>query len=239
MANTAGLQNTCLRSTSRPHVGARTANRRSGGVLVCAVTKSTYLCDMDRAAPGEAIRRLPEGSFVRIGELPGTPWAARKALSRAARDGTLQLVRRGLYYRGAHTISGPVRPTGREVALAVLGARGVGPAQLSAAVALGLTSATAGPWHVAALRTVEPILGLTQHARSNLLRLDLSELEIAVLEVLRDPDEFVPATWSGFARRVRSHIRANTVRLVSLDAAMPGERKRTVRENFGRLKAAL
>lgn len=43
-------------------------------------------------------------------------------------------------------------------------------------------------WHVATLRTIDPIEGVTQHERRNLARADLNEKEIALLELLRSPE---------------------------------------------------
>jgi len=90
-------------------------------------------------------------------------------------------------------------------------------------------------WHVATLRTVDPIDGVQQHQRRNLARLDLSEKEIALLELLRAPEVYVEAGWPVLARRVRDAIRAGEIRVDVLRTAVPGEYNRTVRDNFARL----
>ncbi|MGH3386856.1 MAG: hypothetical protein ACRDO1_19915, partial [Nocardioidaceae bacterium] len=140
---------------------------------------------MTSKSPAAVIRDAPEKSFVHVDQLPGTPTAARKAASRAARKGLLLPVRRGLYYRGRRTRYGLTAPRADEVARAVLGTRGVGPVGYSAARAWGLTTQVPPVWHVATLRTVEPINGVKQHDRKNLARMDLNEKEIALLELLR------------------------------------------------------
>lgn len=82
---------------------------------------------MTALSPSIAIRNTPERSFVRVSELPGTAVAARQAASRAARNGELIPVRRGLYYRGIKTRYGMTRPRAEEVAREVLGEEGSGP----------------------------------------------------------------------------------------------------------------
>ena len=145
------------------------------------VTLPLSLCDMTTLSPAGAIRAAPEKSFVHVDRLPGTSAAARKAASRAAANGELVAVRRGLYYRGKRTRYGMTTPRVEEIARAVLGTRGVGPAGYSAARSWGVTTQVPPVWHVATLRSVERIEGAKQHARRNLARADLNEKEIALL----------------------------------------------------------
>ena len=79
-------------------------------------------------SPAAVIRETPEKSFVHVDRLPGSSTAARKAASRAVKDGLLLPVRRGLYYRGRRTRYGVAAPRADEIARAVLGKRGIGPA---------------------------------------------------------------------------------------------------------------
>jgi hypothetical protein len=93
-------------------------------------------------------------------------------------------------------------------------------------------------WHVATLRTVDPIDGVKQHERKNLARADLNEKEIALLELMRAPDVYVEAGWDALVRRVRDALRSGEVRGDLLRAAVPGEYNGAVRDNFARLEAA-
>lgn len=191
---------------------------------------------MTTLSPAAAIRETPENTFVRVDSLPGSSAAARKAVSRAVKDGLLLPVRRGLYYRCRRTSHGVTAPRPDEVARAVLGSRGIGPASYSAARAWGVTMHVPRVWHVAALRTVDPIDGVVQHLRKNLARADLNEKEIALLELLRSPEVYVDDGWAALVDKVRVALRAGEVSAERLREALPGEYNRAVRDNFARLE---
>jgi len=92
-------------------------------------TKSVhfYLIETARAAPpGAVLRELPERTFVRSSDLPGSSSARRNARSHVAIAGDLIGVRNGLYYKGVKSRFGMTRPSSREVAREVLGVEGVG-----------------------------------------------------------------------------------------------------------------
>jgi hypothetical protein len=190
-------------------------------------------------SPAAVIRETPEKSFVHVDRLPGSSTAARKAASRAVKDGLLLPVRRGLYYRGRRTRYGVTAPRADEIARAVLGKRGIGPAGYSAARAWGVTTQIPPVWHVAALRTVDPIDGVAQHDRKNLARVDLNEKEIALLELLRSPEIYVEAGWGALVEKVRAALRAGEVSAERLREAVPGEHNRAVRDNFARLESSV
>lgn len=202
------------------------------------VTFPVHFRDMTTLSPAAVIRETPERSFVHVARLPGSSTAARKAASRAVQDGLLLPVRRGLYYRARRTRYGVTAPRPDEVARAVLGTRGVGPAGYSAARAWGVTTQVPPVWHVATLRTVDPIEGVAQHERKNLARADLNEKEIALLELLRSPEVYVEAGWDVLVDRVRTSLRSSEVDLERLREAVPGEYNRAVRDNFARLVEA-
>lgn len=203
------------------------------------VTFPVHFSDMTALSPAAVIRETPEKSFVHVDRLPGSSTAARKAASRAVKDGLLLPVRRGLYYRGRRTRYGVAAPRPDEVARAVLGTRGIGPAGYSAARAWGVTTQVPPVWHVAALRTVDPIDGVVQHERRNLARADLNEKEIALLELLRSPEVYVEAGWDTLVAKVRASLRAGEISAARLREAMPGEYNRAVRDNFARLDETL
>lgn len=194
---------------------------------------------MKPLSPASAIREIPDKSFVRVDMLPGTATAARKAASRAAANGELVLVRRGLYYRGKRTRYGMTTPRVEEIARAVLDPRGIGPAGYSAARSWGVTTQIPPVWHVATLHPVEMIKGVKQHARRNLARADLNEKEIALLELLRAPDVYIEAGWTIFAKKVRDAVESGEVRVNLLRKAVRSERNIAVRTNFEQLESTL
>lgn len=204
------------------------------------VTFLVHFRDMATLSSAAAvIRETPEKSFVHVDKLPGSSTAARKAASRAAKDGLLLPVRRGLYYRGRRTRYGVTTPRPDEIARAVLGTRGIGSAGYSAARAWGVTTQVPPVWHVATLRTVDPIDGVVQHERRNLARFDLNEKEIALLELLRSPEVYAEAGWDALIDKVRAALRSGEVSADRLREAVPGEYNRAVRSNFVRLEAAV
>lgn len=209
-------------------------NDSSHGRCSC-VTFPADFRDMGIISPAAAIRSAPVRSFVHVNRLPGTATAARQAASRAARSGELLPVRRGLYYRGAMTRYGMTRPRIEEIAREVLGAAGNGPAGYSAAREWGVTTQVPSSFHVAALWTVDPIEGVTQHARSNRERVTLNAKEIALLELMRAPEVYVEAGWNILASNVRDALSDGAVNEGRLRVAVAGERSISVRENFDRL----
>lgn len=190
---------------------------------------------MSVMSPAAAIRSTPVRSFVHVNRLPGTATAARQAASRAARNGELLPVRRGLYYRGVRTRYGMTRPRVEEIAREVLGDAGSGPAGYSAAREWGVTTQVPRSFHVATLWPTDPITGVTQHARRNKERAKLNPKEIALLELLRAPDVYVESGWDVLVDRVRGALKRSEVREGALRAAVGGERNVTVRESFDRL----
>jgi len=182
-----------------------------------------------------AIREAPERSFVRVDSLPGTRAAARKAASRAAADRVLVPVRRGLYYRGVPTRYGMTTPRPEDVVREVFGDRGIGPAGFSAARAWGVTTQVPPVLTIAVPYATEPIRGVKQVTRRNLWRRDLTGLEVALLEVLRDPGVLVEAGWSVLVGRVRDAVRDGRVRFDAVSGAASREHNASVRKHFARL----
>lgn len=189
--------------------------------------------------PAMAIHRAAPRSFVRVSSLPGTEAAARKAASRAALSGELIRVRKGLYFKTKRTRYGMVRPRAEDVAREVLGSKsGFGPAGFSAARALGVTTQLPSKVHVSALRTVEPIDGVEQHRRTNSLRVNLREREIAVLEVLRAPDNYAEGGIGRIASVIAELVSSDSIRVHALEKAVAREIG-TVRKNFQELERHL
>lgn len=193
-------------------------------------------------SPAMAIRRAAPRSFLHVSDLPGTSAAARKAASRAARNGELVHVRRGLYFKtpGA-TRYGPVKPRIEDVVREIFKApnSGFGPAGYSAAQSLGLTTQVPARFEASALRKADPPPpGVVLHVRSNLARAALNEQEIAVLEILRSPENLVEGGMTRLARRVHELSAARALRLSAINKASAGETG-VVKANHRRLAAAL
>lgn len=159
----------------------------------------SYRGDVERAAPtktprrstAQAVRHRVErgGSrFWRHSDFTGLPPAAvATTLSRLARDGVLQRVGKGVYYRPGLTSFGPSLPGASAVAAQTLSA-GLHPAGLSAANVLGLTTqnprrpeyATPAPGQPTALRDA------VVHTGRSRQRAGLSAEDGAILETLRE-----------------------------------------------------
>ncbi|MFK3676501.1 hypothetical protein ACI2IP_02135 [Microbacterium sp. NPDC090218] len=194
---------------------------------------------MDTMTPAAAIRATPRKQFVRVDDLPGTPEAARKAASRAAACGELVKIRRGLYYRGIPTRYGLTKPRAEDVVREAFRGHGAGPAGFSAARLWEVTTQVPATQHVATLRKVEGLKGVKQTVRSNIERAHLTPREIALLELLRSPENYVEAGWNTLVERYR-HARAEcVVRERELRSAVRCEHSPTTRENFERLVAAV
>lgn len=200
----------------------------------------TRIVDRRAKSPGRFLDRVPAGSYVHVEALPGSRDAAKSAVSRAAARGDLVPLRRGLYYKGKRTRYGMATPPPEDVALEVLGRRGVGPTGVSAARALNLTTqlpavpelVTTGPVPVG-------IPGVRVHKRNNVRRRDLSYSEIAVLEVLRDWNFTSEGGWVALVSAVREKVARNEVRLDSLREAGARERGTELRSRLVELADAL
>jgi hypothetical protein len=150
-----------------------------------------------------------ETFFTRT-DFSGSDRAVESALSRLAVSGELLRVRRGLYWKGKATRFGITHPTPLQVALRVAGP-GSGPSGVAAAHMLGLTTEVAVPGHVP-----EPLPGVRFRARSFDRRLrELRPLEVAVLEVLRDPGS-MEAPWATVARRLGELADRGAIRVALL-----------------------
>lgn len=189
--------------------------------------------------PAVAIRSARPRSFVRLKALPGTDAARRKAVSRAVEEGDLIKVRHGLYYRGAKTRYGMTGPSTVEVALEALGWKGVGPAGFSAAREWSLTTQVPPALHMAALKPAKDLPGIMLTVRSNLDRVGLKYKEIALLELLRDPEVYVEHGWAALVGAVAAASAAREVRIGKVLSVASSERDLATRTNAARLREEL
>ena len=133
--------------------------------------------------------------FWRPTDFSHSPGAVDAALSRLSREGELMRVRRGLYWRGSKTLLGMAPPRPELIAKELVGTAGVGPAGMSAASSLGLSTQIPAraviaapvrpPVHTHSVRFVD------RSGREGRRSARLEPLEVALLEVLEDPDRFI------------------------------------------------
>lgn len=162
----------------------------------------------------DEIDRAEKNSFIVVRDVVehfGARHAVELALTRAASQGQLVSVRRGLYWKGAQTRFGSTRPDALDSALAVARAAGfdsgVGPTGWSASHALGLSTQIPARTHVAVPgRPPAPPPGVEFHQRSPRGRHGLRVLEVALLEVLSEFPDQVEASWGDVVAKTRSLV---------------------------------
>jgi len=190
--------------------------------------------------PGRYLEKVPEGSFVRVGDVPGTRAAASCALSRAAKRGDLVVLRRGLYFKGKRTRYGVARPAPLDVARSILGEEGVGPAGFTAARVFGLTTQVPPVPELAVAGPVPAgMRGVLVHRRNNMRRRDLRYDEVALLEVLRAWDTVSERSWGDLVAAVEGFVRSGALRLDAVARAAKSEPSPDARNRFAELKRSL
>ena len=152
-------------------------------------------------------------------------------------EGELVRVRRGLYWRGKKTRFGMTHPSVLETAVAV-GGPGTGPAGVAAAQLLGLTTQVPATVEVAVPGKVpDPMQGVRFRSRPYSRReRRLTPVEVAILEVLRDPHA-AEAPWSRVEDRIRELLADGTVRAQVLDAEAASEPRVQARKRWAALAA--
>lgn len=195
----------------------------------------------------ERVRRTPDGAFVHSRDLIAERrhrGAVDVALHRLLREGELVQVRRGLYCKGRKTRFGMARPDPYRVALEVARAagfdRGVGPAGISAARALGLTTQVPAEVEVSVPgRKPQGLAQIRFTSRSPVARRDLRPLEVAVLELLREWPKYSEQGWPAFTAKVRELAEHGEVDVERVVAVARRERHVRAREHAERLRAEL
>jgi len=162
----------------------------------------------------DKIKQADTGTWIVVRDVVdqiGSRHAVELALTKAAGEGALVSVRRGLYWKGAKTRFGPTRPDALDAALAVARLHdftsGVGPTGWSASHALGLSTQVPAETHVAIPGRVPAAPpGVRFHHRASRGRAGLGVLEVALLEVLSQFPDQVEASWEELVARVQSLI---------------------------------
>ena len=180
------------------------------------------------------IDRSRPGVFFSVDDYPVEKRvAAETALSRMVSEGKVLRARRGLYWKGGKSRFGPGRPAPEAIARKVMEGRGFGPTGWSATSSLGLTTQVpAHPTFVVVGAVPGGLNGVEVRSRSNLerVRLNLTFLEIALLETLRDYPRYVDHDWQDLSAHVRELAADGNLRLDRVVRAAAGERSREVRE---------
>jgi Family of unknown function (DUF6088) len=124
-------------------------------------------------------------SLADFRDLPAA--AAAHALSRLAGEGELQRVRKGLYYRPKATVIGPSIPS-PTIALAKTARTPLHPSGLTATNVLGLSTQnpTHGEFATPAAAAPGGLTGAIVHTRRPASRLNMSDGDAALFELLRD-----------------------------------------------------
>jgi hypothetical protein len=169
------------------------------------------------------------------------PLQIDRVLSRLANYGELRKVRRGLYWRGRPTAFGMSRPSTADTIAAVVGTRGVGPAGLSAANGLGLTTQVPALENVAvphrAPRPFGSVRFVDRSGRPGRALAGLGWTEVALLEVLGDWHHVIEVDDSTARSQLGELIRSGSLRLDKLARAARDE-PATVRHRLKNLLAA-
>ena len=149
------------------------------------------------ANTAETVRRRIEAGGERVWRLAdfdGMPFTAvAQALSRLARQGVIQRLGKGLYYRPRQTAFGPSRPNPAQIRSLPVRRKGVFPAGIAAANLLGFTTqnparvevATNGPSLPRLIVGKETVI----HTRRPEAWRALSETDAALLDFLRNRGE--------------------------------------------------
>ncbi len=180
-------------------------------------TTSQVVARIKRAGPDHWWRH---GDFA---DLDVSPATLDVILSRLARRGQLQRVHRGLYWNGRKSRFGVVPPSGDDTAMHVAAVDGVGPAGLSAANDLGLTTQVPGQSLVAvprrAPRPIPRVKFVDRSTRIGRVVQKLTWTEVAVLEVLDSWDRAVELPDDQAIDVLVKLMKSGDVRVVKLVAA--------------------
>jgi len=192
-----------------------------------------------------AVRAKVLGSrnrFWRSEDFAGSPQAVAKALSRLTRSGEVRRVRRGLYWRGTPTRLGMAPPPPKRLVEKVVDEPGSGPGEMSAALALGLSTQVPRLETIAvpgrAPRNARGVRFVSRSASTRRRDERLRPGEVALLEVLRDWEGLLEVPLPDALNRIEHLVAAGSIRLDRVVRASATEPPRA-RERLRGLLAAL
>lgn len=176
--------------------------------------------------------------FWRASKLPGRRSTVQHLLTDLVRRGELRHVRKDLYWRGTRTALGVSPPPPDRITEELVGTKGVGPAGLSAANALRVSTQVPRKAQVAVPdrppTSVGPVVFVSRAARKGRRREELSAEEVALLEVLDGWDRVIEGPVSEAWMRLLEVMASGSLRPERLARAAvtePGQ----VRARLGRL----
>lgn len=148
----------------------------------------------------------------RLVDFDGMPFmAVAQALSRLAREGLIQRLGKGLYYRPRQTAFGPSKPNRAQIRLLPIRNRGVFPAGVAAGNLLGFTTQNAAKVEVATNGLSLPRLIVGQetviHTRRPESWRALSETDAALLDFLRNRAQFSELAPEKTVEKLLEHFR--------------------------------
>lgn len=181
----------------------------------------------------EHIESRPVRGFIWASAIPGSRRGVECELSRLAAEGEVLNVRKGLYWKGPKTRVGMPFPRPTEVALEVAGS-GAGPAELSAAHALGLTTQVPATEVIAVPgRVPSRVSGARFVSRSIERRVrGLRPMEVALLEVLRAGPSVLEVPMTRVAEVARRLVEAGEVRPKALEEQVYEEHHVALRQRW-------
>lgn len=182
------------------------------------------------------VRRAATGTFFRPSDFVGHRPAVLTALSRLNAEGELVRVRNGLYWKGVNSRYGSGRPDSSAAAVALAEGRGVGPTRWSATQALGLSTQVPPVADLVVTGPAPKMRGVRFHTRNNAARQNLSYLEVAVLETLRDFPRYVEVDLDELATKVEGLDVAGKISMKKVEKAAASERSPRLRENLEELR---
>lgn len=179
------------------------------------------------------------GRFWCLTDFPYPQPVVAAVFRRAAASGAVLKIRRDLFWCGAITTSGMVQPSVWEVALRV-GGPGTGLTGVSAANFLGLSTQALGILHVAVpggCSLVWPSLKFVSRSLVR-LRLELSPVEVAVLEVLRDVS-VAEGSWADVVAKVKELEKSGLLRRDALSTTVASESSIAASSSWRHIRALL
>lgn len=193
-----------------------------------------------RSATADWIAARPARSFFTPRDVPGTTSAVETALSRrAGPDGPIERVRQGLYWKKPPaTPFGTARPDPTDAAFAAAGP-GAGLAGASAANALSWsTQVPRRPIVVVVGRPPKGLRGVQFISRSNPHRIDLNQLEVTLLEAVRDFPDHSELSWLDVRAQVRRLVDDSRVDLLEIATVAASERRAGLTDRIADLQMA-
>lgn len=151
----------------------------------------------DRRAAQDARRTLLDSrnQFWKATDIDAPASTAQHLLADLVRQGELRRVRKGLYWRGTKTPLGMAPPSAAALASQLTGQAGIGPAGLSAANALRLSTQIPRQAEYAVPARpptdTETVRFVNRSARRRRADYELSQTEVAALEVLDGWDQVI------------------------------------------------